>query len=80
MQNLDESIKDIGVVVVAKACGVTERAVYKWLANGFLPKTEFFGKTKYAETIESISNGKYSANILLDVSKKNLLLGKSKAA
>lgn len=41
MQTLDEPIKGIGIPEVAKACGVSERAVYKWLKNGFLPKTEF---------------------------------------
>lgn len=44
MQNLDEPIKGIGIPEVARACGVSERAVYKWLKNGFLPKTEFLGK------------------------------------
>ena len=73
MQTLDEPIKDIGIPEVAKACGVSERAVYKWLKNGFLPKTEFFGKTKYAQQIESISGGKYSASEILDISKQNLL-------
>ncbi|MEG1468250.1 MAG: DNA-binding protein [Hafnia sp.] len=73
MQTLDEPIKSIGIPEVAKACGVSERAVYKWLKNGFLPKTEFFGKTKYAQQIESISGGKYSASEILDISKQNLL-------
>lgn len=44
MQTLDEPIKGVGIPEVAKACGVSERAVYKWLKNGFLPKTEFLGK------------------------------------
>ena len=73
MQNLDEPIKGIGISEVAKACGVSERAVYKWLKNGFLPKTEFFGKTKYAATIETISKGKYLASDLLELSQKKLL-------
>lgn len=73
MNNLDEPIKSIGIPEVAKACGVSERAVYKWLKNGFLPKTEFFGKTQYAAKIQEISQGKYLAYELLDLSKKNLL-------
>lgn len=73
MQNLDEPIKSVGIPEVAKACGVSERAVYKWLKNGFLPKTEFFGKTKYASKIEEISGGKYQASEMLEISKKNLL-------
>ncbi|WP_112930065.1 DNA-binding protein [Escherichia coli] len=52
---------------------LSERAVYKWLKNGFLPKTEFFGKTKYASKIEEISGGKYQAREMLEISKKNLL-------
>ncbi|MDC9607245.1 helix-turn-helix transcriptional regulator [Xenorhabdus griffiniae] len=73
MRSLEESIKNIGITEVARACGVSERAVYKWLKNGFLPKTEFFGKTNYAETIQQISDGKYQANDLLDISRKKLL-------
>ncbi|HEF8786433.1 TPA: DNA-binding protein [Providencia alcalifaciens] len=73
MDDLRKPITDIGVVAVAKACGVSERAVYKWIANGFLPKTEFFGKTNYAEIIQSISNGKYKASDLLTLSQQKLL-------
>ncbi|MDP8626926.1 helix-turn-helix domain-containing protein [Serratia marcescens] len=73
METLEVAIKGVGITEVAKACGVSERAVYKWLKNGFLPKTEFFGKTSYAERIEKISGGKYNAIELLELSKKNLL-------
>ncbi|HGJ5869247.1 MAG TPA: helix-turn-helix transcriptional regulator [Arsenophonus nasoniae] len=73
MNDLHEPIKDIGITKVANACGVSRRAVYKWLKNGFLPKTEFFQKTNYAEKIQSISNGKYKAKDLLALSKKKLL-------
>lgn len=73
MHSLDEPIKSIGIPEVAKACGVSERAVYKWLKNGFLPKTEFFGKTDYARTIERISHGRFQATELLDLSRKKLL-------
>lgn len=44
MQNLDEPIKGVGIPEVAKACGVSERAVYKWLKNGFLLRLSFLGK------------------------------------
>ncbi|CAI0891701.1 Uncharacterised protein [Serratia fonticola] len=73
MDNIDIAIKGIGIPEVAKACGVSERAVYKWLKNGFLPKTEFFGKTSYAKTIEEVSAGKYPAIDLLRVSREKLL-------
>ncbi|WP_299996907.1 helix-turn-helix domain-containing protein [uncultured Cedecea sp.] len=73
MHTLDESIKGVGIPEVAQACGVSERAVYKWLKNGFLPKTEFFGKTQYAAKIEAISQGRYRACDLLEISQKKLL-------
>ena len=73
METLEVVIKGVGISEVAKACGVSERAVYKWLKNGFLPKTEFFGKTSYAERIEEISGGKFNAIEILEVSKKRLL-------
>jgi hypothetical protein len=73
MNNLEIAIKGVGIPEVAKACGVSERAVYKWIKNGFLPKTEFFGKTTYAKTIESISSGKYQADELLNTSRLRLL-------
>ncbi|MDW6406721.1 helix-turn-helix domain-containing protein, partial [Escherichia coli] len=44
MQNLDEPIKGVGIPEVAKACGVSERAVYKWLKNGFLNRPGFPGE------------------------------------
>ncbi|MGL9721959.1 helix-turn-helix transcriptional regulator [Symbiopectobacterium sp.] len=74
MNSLESIIKTVGIPEVAMACGVSERAVYKWLKNGFLPKTEFFGKTNYAETIEIISGGRYQAQSLLTISKQRLLL------
>lgn len=73
MNNLRIVIKGIGIQEVAKACGVSERAVYKWMKHGSLPKTEFFGKTAYAETIEKISGGKYHAAELLNISRQRLL-------
>ncbi|CAI1069902.1 Uncharacterised protein [Serratia fonticola] len=77
MNGLDEPIKTLGIATVANACGVSERAVYKWLGNQALPKTEFYErgfpeKTNYAEKIESLSEGKYSAKEILELSKKNL--------
>lgn len=71
--HIADHISPSSYMTIAKACGVSERAVYKWLKNGFLPKTEFFGKTKYASKIEEISGGKYQASEMLEISKKNLL-------
>ncbi|HGM6837272.1 TPA: helix-turn-helix domain-containing protein [Serratia marcescens] len=73
MNNLGIAIKGVGIPEVAKACGVSERAVYKWIKNGRLPRTEFFGKTAYAEIIQNMSAGKYHATDLLNISRQRLL-------
>lgn len=73
MSDLSAAIKSVGVHSVACACGVSQRAVYKWLKRGSLPKTEFYGKTDYAIKIEKLSSGKYSASFLLMISREKLL-------
>ena len=45
METLEVAIKGVGIPEVAKACGVSERAVYKWLKNGFLHKPELIDTT-----------------------------------
>lgn len=56
MSKLKNAIDDAGgVPVVAKACGVSPRAVYKWLAAGALPRTDFTGETQHAEKIADLS-------------------------
>lgn len=57
MSFINLAIKSVGVAEVAKACGISPRAVYKWLNKGSLPKTEFYGGTQYAMTIEKLSQG-----------------------
>ncbi|RYM64725.1 DNA-binding protein [Serratia proteamaculans] len=79
MKTLDEPIKSVGVSAVAKACGVSKRAVYKWLKSGCLPKSEFCGQTEYAETIALLSGGKYKASQMLDLSKKNWQMARHSA-
>ncbi|MEK8099126.1 helix-turn-helix domain-containing protein [Morganella morganii] len=73
MQNIQEPIKAIGVAEVAKACGVSERAVYKWIANGFLPKTSFFKKLTMRKKSKKSQTEKYQASELLKLSKQQLL-------
>lgn len=73
MSDLCLAIKYVGVAEVASACGISQRAVYKWLKKGSLPKTEFYGKTHYAKTIERLTYGKFGAEKLLDESRTCLL-------
>ncbi|WP_449649172.1 Cro/Cl family transcriptional regulator [Rahnella aceris] len=53
-QTLGEVIKTIRVPVVAIACGVSARAIYKWIDRGSLPRTDFTGETTYAQKISTV--------------------------
>jgi len=73
MSVINLAIKSVGVAEVAKACGISPRAVYKWLNKGSLPKTEFYGGTQYAMTIEKLSQGQFCSDKLLEESRISLL-------
>lgn len=66
---LSDVIKTIRVSVVAEACGVSQRAIYKWMTNGKLPRTDYTGETNYAEKIASVSNGLFSADTILTIGR-----------
>ncbi|ADZ92031.1 YdaS family helix-turn-helix protein [Marinomonas mediterranea] len=67
MRALKDLIKEVdgGVPAVAKACGVSSRAVYKWMKRGRLPRTDYSGETAYALRIEKLSGGRVTASALL---------------
>lgn len=67
--NLSELLKEIRVSVVAEACGLTPRAVYKWIATGSLPRTDYTDETDYASKISIASNGRFSAAEIREISK-----------
>ena len=46
-----------GVAAAAAVCGVTPRAVYKWLSNERLPRTDYTGETQYAEALSMAAGG-----------------------
>lgn len=56
-----------GVAKAAEACEVSQRAVYKWLSAGCLPRTEYTGETRYAHSLASAAEGAFSAEWLLSV-------------
>jgi hypothetical protein len=59
MTALKKAIADAGgVFAVSIACEKTPRAVYKWLASGCLPRTEYTGETRYAEKISELAKAK----------------------
>ena len=57
-----------GVSAAARLCGVSSRAINKWIAAGKLPRTDFTGETRYAERLASGSNGGFTADALRDAS------------
>lgn len=63
MEVLNTRLKEIGIAKVAKACGVSVQAVYKWTRKG-LPRTEWTGETSHAKTIATLSD-KYDAKDFL---------------
>lgn len=65
---LSEAIKEIGVMAIASACGCSPRAIYKWMKKGSLPRTDFTGETDYADKIAYASEGKYSADLIKQIS------------
>ncbi|WP_174824606.1 hypothetical protein [Pseudomonas denitrificans (nom. rej.)] len=58
-----------GTGKAAKACGVSPRAVNKWIKSGRLPRTEYSGETTHAERLSEASGGKFSAQSLLNLLK-----------
>lgn len=49
----------------ASVCGVSVRAVYKWLNAGRLPRTDYTGETDYASRLAEASNGAFDASQIL---------------
>lgn len=66
---LSEVIKAIGVQSISIACECSPRAIYKWIEKGCLPRTDFTGETHYAELIACASAGKYSADLIKQISR-----------
>lgn len=54
-----------GTGKAARACGVSPRAINKWISGGRLPRTEYSGETRHAERLAEASGGSFSAAWLL---------------
>jgi len=67
MSRLKEAISAVGGVGrAASICGVSPRAVYKWVAAGGLPRTDFTGETNYAERLSTATNRAFEPEWLLE--------------
>ena len=55
---------------VGKVCGISARAVYKWIERGRMPRTEYSGETEYCALIEEATGGRVTAESLLNVGAK----------
>lgn len=64
MSDLSTVIKSVGLTRIARACGVAPSAVHKWKSRNCLPRTEWTGETRYAQTIAGL-HGSISPNELL---------------
>ena len=72
MSAIKESIAAAGGVTKAsRVCGVSPRAIYKWITADSLPRTEYTGETKYAERLAEASGGVFTAAWLLNEAAPN---------
>lgn len=53
-----------GPAAAARICSISTRAVFKWLKNGHLPRTEYTKETRYAELLSAASAGRFTADWL----------------
>lgn len=58
------------VPAVADACGISVRAVYKWIDAGRLPRTDYTGETAYAKRLAELSGGAFTPEWLLSETMK----------
>lgn len=68
---LSKAIEIVGICKLAKACGVRHQAIYKWLSNGRLPRTDWTGETDYASRIEEATKGAVTRDQLLNLKRND---------
>lgn len=52
--------------MIARACGVSYQTSSRWMAQGYLPRTELLGTTHYAKAIERATHRAVTAGQLRD--------------
>lgn len=66
MHTLKDAIEAAGgVSSVASGIHITERAIYKWLTKGRLPRSEYTGESLYSQKIAELSKGKFTKEQIL---------------
>lgn len=69
---LDEAIRRVGnMSIMARALGLTPKAVRKWKLAKRLPRTEYTGETDYASCIERLTQGAVTRQQLLAMRQKS---------
>ena len=66
---IEQLISTHGTTAIARVCGVSVPAVYKWIRVGRLPRTEWTGETNYAQKISEFDPG-FSVEELLTLSNE----------
>jgi len=57
MSSVKEAVRCAGgAKAAARACGVSVRAVYKWIAANALPRTEYTGETSYIAKLAALAS------------------------
>lgn len=72
------AIEHIGLSAIAKRFGFYPSAVQSWRDDGRLPQSELAGLTNYADVIAEMSNGRWTADQLLDATREAWVRHQSK--
>lgn len=68
---ISKSIAIVGLRALARFCGVTPQAIYKWETKGSLPRTDWTGETNYASRIEEATKGVITRDQLLNLKRSD---------
>lgn len=68
---ISKAIELTGLRPLAKMCGVTPQALYKWEAKGRVPRTDWTGETDYARCIETATKGQITRDQLLNLNRND---------
>lgn len=68
---ISKSIAIVGLRALARFCGVTPQAIYKWETKGSLPRTDWTGETDYASRIEEATKGVITRDQLLNLKRSD---------